>query len=171
MYTLVLALYVVGGVVLPQRRMGLGVQFSTTEIYRPDQGFIQPAKLNATIIEEQIDRFLNDGKKPPLHREIRPDIVGLQAAKANQLPQSEDIDTNMQTSPPIQPSSPPIPQETPSTPIETVPLETNLGLLQETGSEEEISERNSLSFMVLCMLGVGLIITLGGLYYKGAVAF
>jgi len=147
---------------VPQRRMGLGVQYSTVEIYRPDQGFIQPAKLNATIIEEQIDRFLKDGKKPPVHKEIRPDIVGLQAAKAD-LPKSEGESPF---------SVPPDTPETPSIPLYSKPVEPKLeGLLQDTDTPEAVSEKNSFSFMLLCILGLGLILTLAAQYYKGVVAF
>lgn len=137
--------------------MGLGVQFSAAEIYSPEQGFLQPAKLNATIIEAQIDRFLSDGKKPPIHKEIRPDIVGLQASKSASLEET-----------PVSPSPPDLP--TPSLPYYSEPLEPLEGLLH-TDSPEAVSERNSFSFMLLCILGLGLILTLGALYFKGSVAF
>lgn len=159
--------------------MGLGVQFSTVEIFRPDQGFLQSAKLNATAIEAEIDRFINDGKKPPIHKEIRPDIVGLQDAKGEKVSQSEDLLIN-EAGNPLEPSAetphasaaPPTTPETPPIPLYSDHLQTELeGLLPEVDSEEVTSERNSTSFMLLCMLGVGLILTLGGLYYKNTVAF
>lgn len=141
----------------PVRRMGLGVQFSTAEIYRPDQGFIQSAKLNATIIEEQIDRFLKDGKKPPSHKEIRPEISGLQAIKASQVAEREN-ERSYGSEMDLRNDSVPLEQSE----TDTVVPE----FLPAAQSQEEVSERNSSSFMLLCLLGVGLALTLGGLYYK-----
>ena len=159
--------------------MGLGVQFSTAEIFRPDQGFLQSAKLNATAIEAEIDRFLKDGKKPPIHKEIRPDIVGLQGAKGETVAQSDDLPIKEVGSPlelsaeaPQPSAGRPTTPETPSIPLYSDHLQTELEeFLPEADSEEVSSERNSSSFMLLCMLGVGLILTLGGLYYKNTVAF
>lgn len=178
MLTLTLSLlFSAFSVQIPQRRIGLGVQYSTMEIFSPDQGFLQAAKLNATAIEAEIDRFLKDGKKPPIHREIRPDIVGLQGVKGEKGDKSEDLPINEAGNPLEIPSEvpilPSITPETPSIPLYTDHFPTELPeFLPEAYTTEEVSsERNSSSFMLLCMLGVGLVLTLGGLYYKNTVAF
>ena len=183
-----------GFAMLGGRRMGLGVQFDETVLYRPDLGFVQSTRLNKTNIESQIDRFLKDGKKPVPRRDdpTQADIVGLQILKVGgdlddvAIVEITTEEVVIETVAQREESLPETASGTDSgtdsrtdsgaetdrgTGAETVTSEVEAGFLTPPASPEEASERDSTTLVLLCALFGGLGLTLVFLYYKGAFVF
>lgn len=157
--------------VLGGRRIGLGVQFQETVLYRPDLGFGQESHLNSTAIQSQIERFLKDGKKPTPHKDgvLQPDIMGLQIVKSD----GDDVAIyELQTSEVVVETTISTEESSEEATVQSPVLESGENqFLSPSTNAEESSERNSSSVVLLCFIGSGLVVTLTVLYYKGAVLF
>jgi hypothetical protein len=148
--------------------MGLGVQFGETVLYRPDQGVVQGSKINASVVEAQIERFRKEDKPSRGQSDSlrRAEIAGLQVRKD---PSPNDTDEVLSASTASSPDADEVvPQTVPKPNIETA---SGLGFIVKDASPEEVSERNSSSLILLCVIGGGLVLTLMYQYYKGSFVF